>query len=247
MPSAGRGGCSARARYLTQVEEQPAPEPPDPAGEAGPPTMAPRHGTGMPFVWLFLIFGSFSWMGRGPRAGVPVASVGFVMQNPIRWRGCGQWRNHRGAGGTQGLRQPPKSGGGSQTRPPGTALAAKLRPMESTCRASVYPLSSVSRRPGIINASSGWTACRLLLEGRVRTRVTWACSGVRGAAGDPLLQSSAPREKGSTREPASGLFLTRSRSNFLWRGASSARGGRRGACQIIAGVSLQKAAAPERN
>lgn len=99
----------------------------------------------------------------------------------------------------------------------------------------------------MINASLGLMACRLLLEGRVGTWVPWAPGGVGGAAGDPHLQTQAPREKGSAHEPASGLFLTRSRSNFLWRGTSSARGGQRGACQIIARVSLQKAAAPEQN
>lgn len=57
----------------------------DPAGGwgGGSPQHSPRHGMGMPLEWLFLVFGSFSWTGRGPRAGVPVASRGFVMQKPF--------------------------------------------------------------------------------------------------------------------------------------------------------------------
>lgn len=58
--------------------------------------MAPHHGTGMPFGWLFLVFGNFSWMGRRPRIGVPVASGRFVMQN----------LHHVGRGTVRGLEGP---------------------------------------------------------------------------------------------------------------------------------------------
>lgn len=70
----GRGGCSTRARYLTRCSRGGG------AAGAGSPGLGrrrrggfphhgPRHGTGMPFGWFFLIFGSFSWTGRGPLDG----------------------------------------------------------------------------------------------------------------------------------------------------------------------------------
>lgn len=69
-------------------------------GGGGSPQHSPRHGMGMLLEWLFLVFGSFSWTGRGPRAGVPVASRGFVMQKPF----CCE--AEVGGGTVRGLKEP---------------------------------------------------------------------------------------------------------------------------------------------
>lgn len=202
------------------------------------PHHRPLHGMGMPLEWLFLVFGSFIWTGRGPRAGVPVASRGFVMQKPF----CCEVEV--GGGTTRGLKEPrgfarPEKVGAA--RPDLPAQHAQLSLVRQ--RNAVPQFTHLHLRQGQDNLSIFRLEC-LFLKEYVRT---WALSGVWGAAETPHLEAQAPWQNSSTQELASGIFLTKSRSNFPWHGAFPARGAWRGACQGIARVSLQKAAAPEQN
>lgn len=191
----------------------------------GVPTTDPAIGMVIPRIW------QLGWTGRGPRAGVPVASRGFVMQKLF----CCEARV--GGGIVRGLCQPPKGGGSSQTRATSTAFTAKFGAAEMLCLS--LP-TCICVRARIIYASLGWNACS--------RRDVWAPTEVRGAAGTPHLQTQAPWQKGSTQELASGIFFFNQISLKLSLARSiPCPGGRRGACQGIARVSLQKAAAPEQN
>lgn len=144
MPSVGRGGCSTQARYLTQCSRSgraARPGSPRPSWRRGSTCHGPpprcRNALWMVIsnIWQLQLDGEEA-TDRGPGS---QRTLCHAKPPP-----CG-WRHRPGAGGTQGLCQPQKGDGSSQTQPPSMALTAELGPTESTCRASVYLPASVSR------------------------------------------------------------------------------------------------------
>lgn len=138
-----------------------------------------------------------AWLdGEGATGRGPGSQQRLCHAKAFLLRGQGGWRHRPRAAGTQGLFQPPKGGGSSQSRATSTAFTAKFGAAEMLCLS--LP-TCICVRARIICASLGWNACSW--------KDVWAPSEVRGAAGTPHLQTQAPRQKGSTQELASGIFF----------------------------------------
>lgn len=225
----GKGGCSPRARCLTQRSRSgraasagsPKPE----KGGVVPPCHNPLPRPGNALLRVLSNFWQLGLDGEGATGGGPGSQQRLCHAKPPSQRGrriptwleapSGGWR-HPGA-------SPAPKGWGGQPDPTsrhGTHSRAWSRgdPVAVPQFTHLHPSRGGAR---VTNASLGLMVCRWLLEG-------FGCPGHPVGSGVQLgtlvCRPKPPREKGSTHKPASGLFLTKSHSNFPWRGASSARG-----------------------